>query len=84
MYKKESDEILENYRPVSTLPIFGKIIEKIIYSRLYKYFVSKGILHDRQFGFRKQRSTSHALNYSVDKIKQSIDKDDLVLEYLLT
>ena len=43
IYKKESDELLENYRPVSTLPIFGKIFEKIIYSRLYNYFVSKGI-----------------------------------------
>ena len=65
IYKKESDELSENYRPVSTLLIFGKIFEKIIYSRLYKYFVSKGILHDRQFGFRKQHSTSHALNYSI-------------------
>ena len=74
IYKKESDELLENYRPVSTLPIFGKIFEKIIYSRLYKYFVSKGILHDGQFGFRKQHSKSHALNYSIDKIKQSIEK----------
>ena len=46
IYKKDSDELLENYRPVSTLPIFGKIFEKIIYSRLYNYFVSKGILHD--------------------------------------
>ena len=61
IYKKESDELLENYRPVSTLPIFGKIFEKIIYSRLYNYFVSKGILHDRQFGFRKQHSTSHVV-----------------------
>ena len=79
IYKKESDELLENYRPVSTLPIFGKIFEKIIYSRLYNYFVSKGILHDRQFGFRKQHSTSHALNYSIDKIKQSIEKGDHIL-----
>ena len=79
IYKKESDELLENYRPVSNLPIFVKIFEKIIYSRLDKYFVSKGILHDRQFGFRKQHSTSHALNYSIDKIKLSIEKGDQVL-----
>ena len=76
IYKKESDELLENYRPVS---IFGKIFEKIIYSRLYNYFVSKGILHDRQFRFIKQHSTSHALNYSINKIKQSIEKGDHVL-----
>ena len=64
IYKKDSDELLENYRPVSTLPIFGKIFEKIIYERLYGFFVSQNILHDKQFGFRKNRSTSHAINYS--------------------
>ena len=32
IYKKDSDELFENYRPVSTLPIFGKIFEKIIFS----------------------------------------------------
>ena len=58
---------------------FGKIFEKFIYSRLYRYFVSKGILHDKQFGFRKYHSISHALNYSIDKIKQSIEKGDHVL-----
>ena len=79
IYKKDSDELLENYRLVSTLPFFGKIFEKMIYSRLYNYLVSKGILHDKQFGFRKYHSTSHALNYPIDKIKQSIEKGDHVL-----
>ena len=40
-------------------------------------------MHDRQFGFRKQHSTSHALNYSIDKIKQSIEKGDHVLGILI-
>ena len=31
IYKKDYEELLENYRPVSTLAIFGKIFEKIIY-----------------------------------------------------
>ena len=48
IYKKDNEELLENYRPVSTIPIFGKIFEKVIYSRLYSYFFSKGILHDRE------------------------------------
>ena len=34
IYKKEDEEQLENYRPISTLPIFGKIFEKLIYKRL--------------------------------------------------
>ena len=38
IYKKDDAELLENYRPISTLPIFGKIFEKIIYTRLYSFF----------------------------------------------
>ena len=79
IFKKDNEELLENYRPVSTLPIFGKIFEKILYTRLYNYFVSKGILYDGQFGFRKYHSTSHALNYSIDQIKESIKQGDHVL-----
>ena len=79
IYKKDDEEHLQNYRPVSTLPIFGKIFEKIIYSRLYSFLSSQGILHDSQFGFRKGHSTSHALNYSVHHIKQSLKSGDHVL-----
>ena len=51
IYKKDNAELLENYRPISTLPIFGKRFEKIIYSRLYSLFVSQNLLHEKQFGF---------------------------------
>ena len=72
IYKKGNEEHLENYRPVSTLPIFGKIFEKLIYTRLYKFLVSKNIIYDGQFGFRKGHSTSHALNYSVEEINRHL------------
>ena len=35
VYKKDNEELFKNYRPVSTLPIFGKIFEKVIYKQLY-------------------------------------------------
>ena len=79
IYKKDNEEQLQNYRPISTLPIFGKIFEKVIYSRLYGFLSSQGILHDSQFGFRKGHSTSHALNYSVHHIQQSLKAGNHVL-----
>ena len=79
IYKKDNKENVENYRPVSILPIFGKIFEKIIYKRLYTFFTAKGILHDEQFGFRKGHSTSHALHKSVDSITKSISSGQHVL-----
>jgi hypothetical protein len=79
IFKKGDAQLFENYRPVSTLPLFGKIFEKIIYSRLYDYLISNNILYDKQFGFRKNHSTSHAVNYSVDYIMSCKEKREHVV-----
>ena len=79
IYKKGDPRYLDNYRPVSTLPIFGKILEKVIYNRLYDYFTATNALYDRQFGFRKMHSTSHAINYSVDYILKEIERKNHVI-----
>ena len=79
IYKKGNPEDIGNYRPVSTLPIFGKIFEKVIYNRIYSFVTSQNILNDNQFGFRKSHSTSHAVNYSISIIENSIKKQNHVL-----
>ena len=79
IYKKDDEQLMENYRPISTLPIFSKIFEKIIYERLYNFLISQNILHHNQFGFRKGHSTSHALNYSIEHIVNSLKKKNHVL-----
>ena len=79
IYKKDGIELLENYRPVSTLAVFGKLFEKVIYSRLYSFLVSQNILFENQFGFRKSHSTNHALNYSVDYVNSHINDKQHVL-----
>ena len=57
-----------------TLPIFGKIFEKVIYRRIYDFALSQNILDQNQFGFRKSHGTSYAVNYST-KIVQDALKD---------
>ena len=79
IYKKGSSEDVGNYRPVSTLPIFGKIFEKIIYHRIYTFALSQNIINENQFGFRKSHSTSHAVNYSVKMIEEALKKKHHVL-----
>ena len=79
IFKKGDTQELSNYRPVSTLPIFGKIFEKVIYERLYNFLISQNILNHQQFGFRKGHSTSHALNYSIDHIEKNINNKMHVL-----
>ena len=70
IYKKGPKNEVSNYRPVSTLPIFGKILEKIIYSRLYSFLTDHNVISNTQFGFRKHHSTSYDVNYSVNLIKR--------------
>ena len=79
IFKKGDAQLFGNYRPVCTLPIFGKIFEKIIFNRLHNFFSSKGIIYDNQFGFRKNHSTSHAINFSVNKILEGINKNKHML-----
>ena len=74
VYKKDDLQKLGNYRPISTLPIFGKIFEKVIYSRLYSFITSVNVIYNMQFGFHKNHSTSHAINYSINKILGEVEK----------
>ena len=73
IFKKGDAELFENYRPISTIPIFSKIFERIIYDRLYSFFYSQNLLNQQQFGFQKRHSTSHAINFSINHIKNAVN-----------
>ena len=73
LHKGGSTQDLNNFRPISLLSIFDKIIEKIIHKRLYHFLEHHHILFENQFGFRKNNSTSYALMEITEKIKECID-----------
>lgn len=74
VYKnKEMDEI-QNYRPISLLPAFSKIIEKVVYDRLYGYFNRHSLFFTSQYGFRKHFSTELAISEFQDTIINNINK----------
>ena len=79
IFKKGNPEDLGNYRPVSTLPLFGKIFEKVIYTRIYDFAISQNLINPNQFGFRKSHSTSHAVNFSVKIIEDHLAEQKHVL-----
>ena len=72
IHKAGSTEDVNNYRPISLLPIFSKIMEKLIASRLTNYLELNSILFPNQFGFRSGFSTSHSLISITEKIKSSL------------
>jgi len=53
LYKKGGKDIPGNYRPISLLSIFDKILEKLMFNRIYSFLVQNDILYKYQFGFRK-------------------------------
>ena len=83
IYKKGTKNDINNYRPVSTLPLFGKIFEKIIHARMYDYLTNCNILSESQFGFRKQHSTRHAIHHSVHTIRKSYNENRHTLEIFI-
>ena len=54
LFKKDNPEFIENYRPVALLSIFAKLLERLMYNRLYDFLTQHNILILEQFGFRKK------------------------------
>ena len=57
------------YRPITLLPVMGKVFERVLLSRLELHLSAHDLLHARQYGFRKKRSTEHAVNDVIHRIK---------------
>ena len=63
-----------NYRPISLLSVFNRIIEKLIYRQLKSFLEDCNIFYNSQYGFRERRSTEHALIDIVNQIQSNFDK----------
>ena len=74
IHKKGPLDQFGNYRPVSLLPVFSKILEKLFYSRLISYVNKLGILSNFQYGFRSGHSTILAVTHYLDEILSSLDE----------
>lgn len=73
IYKNEDKCKFSNDCPISVLPCFSKILERLMYNRLIKFFEQNNIFYKHQYGFRKQHSTEQALITLTDKISQALD-----------
>ena len=83
LHKSGDYSKVSNYRPVSILPLFSKILEKLMYDRLISFIDKHNILYKYQFGFRSKHSTNMALSILIDKIVSAIDKGEVVIGIFL-
>ena len=81
---KEGDKCnLNNYRPISVLPVFSKVFEKVAYTQLYDYLKNNSILHKQQYGFRAEKSTTQAILYFLQYLYIHIDSGNVVFSLFL-
>ena len=61
VYKKGDKHLFCNYRPITLLPCFSKILEKVVYNRIINHLNQNNLLNCSQYGFRAGHSCEHAL-----------------------
>jgi hypothetical protein len=71
------------FRPINTLPIIEKILEKVVYHQLSKYINDNNLLYIYQSGFRKNHSCETALQITLSKFKKAIDDNKIVIAVFL-
>ena len=76
IFKSGDKYNVSNYRPISILPVFSKVLERIMYNRVYNHLDSKGLLYEKQFGFQRNNSTQHAILQLTRDITDSFEKGE--------
>ena len=73
IHKGKSKLEFTNYRPISILPLFSKLLEKAMHLRLIKFLDKHKILFKHQFGFQKNKSTTLAILDLYTKLVENIE-----------
>ena len=78
LHKKNCKEDIANYRPIALIPVFSKVIERVIYELINKFLTKYDILCSEQAGFRKNKSINTALYDLLYEVMINVDKKNPV------
>ena len=73
IHKKGDKKTLENYRPVSLLPICGKILERLLFNEMFNFFIENKLISSNQSGFKPDDSCINQLLSITHEIYESFD-----------
>ena len=79
IFKSNDEQYIANYRPISVLNFFSKILEKIVTNRIIDFLDLNDVFYDHQYGFRKCHSTNHAFTTLVEKVARALDSGKIVV-----
>ena len=83
VHKKGSTEDCNNYRPISILSVFSKIIEKVLNKQITDYLEEFSLLNSKQYGFRRNKNTASALIDLSNKAFSAMNQSKSVLGIFL-
>lgn len=83
IFKKGDKNQLGNYRPISILPVFSKLLEKVILRNFLQFEEKHKIITAAQYGFRKHRSTELALLDQREYILNELEHNRIVIGIFL-
>ena len=83
IYKAKDPCILGNYRPISLLPVISKVLEKVIYFRLYNFLNKNNVLYSSQYGFRSGHSTMHAVTELLSTVLTGFENKNFAIGLFL-
>ena len=76
IYKSSDRTLLKNYRPISLLPVFSKVIEKLMYTKITSFLNANNLFYKHQYGFRENHSTVHPIIHLLNQCAVSTNHPD--------
>ena len=73
LFKGKEHYLANNYRPISLLTTISKVLEKIVYKRVYEYLTKTGQLYENQYGFREKHSCEQAIGQVLGNVLKGLE-----------
>ena len=83
LYKGKSRENETNYRPISLLSTMSKVMEKVVYQRVYQFLANTGQICETQYGFRSNHSCEHAIAQVIGNILKNLEGNKSTIAVML-
>ena len=74
LYKKGDRYDIKNYRPISLISVFAKLLERLMFNRMISFLSENKIFTEAQNGFRKWKCIDTAIQSFIEVVQESIDK----------
>jgi len=75
IYKSGDKALCDNYRPISLVNTFSKLLEKIVAIKLYNHLDLNNLLYEHQYGFQQKKSTEHSILQLVNYVSTALNNN---------